>query len=241
MDQIIGVTELQRRFRAVFDDVTRNRIPYILMRGSKPQAVLIPYEEYIKYQTWERESENQRYERVMRRMQELNAHYSDEEIEADVEAAIQKCARNAAPEKRRGRQNMRVAVDTNVFISTVIKPENRVGMIVVRMRNGEYTLLYAEEMLDELVEVITRDKIWKRYELTEETVNTFVNSIVEHGEKVEVVTVLDVCRDPDDNILLALALDGKADYIVSGDKDLLELTPFQGIPIVAPAEFLAMF
>ncbi|RJP50319.1 MAG: putative toxin-antitoxin system toxin component, PIN family [Anaerolineaceae bacterium] len=136
---------------------------------------------------------------------------------------------------------MRVAVDTNVFISTVIKPENRVGMIVVRMRNGEYTLLYAEEMLDELVEVITRDKIWKRYELTEETVNTFVNSIVEHGEKVEVVTVLDVCRDPDDNILLALALDGKADYIVSGDKDLLELTPFQGIPIVAPAEFLAMF
>lgn len=114
-------------------------------------------------------------------------------------------------------------------------------MIVVRMRNGEYTLLYAEEMLDELVEVITRDKIWKRYELTEETVNTFVNSIVEHGEKVEVVTVLDVCRDPDDNILLALALDGKADYIVSGDKDLLELTPFQGIPIVAPAEFLAMF
>lgn len=136
---------------------------------------------------------------------------------------------------------MRVAVDTNVFISTVIKPENRVGMIVVRMRNGEYTLLYAEEMLDELVEVITRDKIWKRYKLTEETVNTFVNSIIEHGEKVEVVTVLDVCRDPDDNILLALALDGKADYIVSGDKDLLELTPFQGIPIVAPAEFLAMF
>jgi uncharacterized protein len=136
---------------------------------------------------------------------------------------------------------MRVAVDTNVFISTVIKPENRVGMIVVRMRNGEYTLLYAEEMLDELVEVITRDKIWKRYKLTEETVNTFVNSIIEHGERVEVVTVVDVCRDPDDNILLALGLDGKAEYIVSGDRDLLELTPFQGIPIVTPAEFLAKF
>jgi uncharacterized protein len=136
---------------------------------------------------------------------------------------------------------LRVAVDTNVFISTVIKPENRVGMIVVRMRNGEYTLLYAEEMLDELVEVITRDKIWKRYKLTEETVNTFVNSIIEHGERVEVVTVVDVCRDPDDNILLALGLDGKAEYIVSGDRDLLELTPFQGIPIVTPAEFLAKF
>ena len=49
------------------------------------------------------------------------------------------------------------------------------------------------------------------------------------------------CRDPDDNILLALALDGKADYIVSGDKDLLDLTPFQDIPILKPAEFLKMF
>ncbi|RJP50318.1 MAG: type II toxin-antitoxin system Phd/YefM family antitoxin [Anaerolineaceae bacterium] len=103
MDQIIGVTELQRRFRAVFDDVTRNRIPYILMRGSKPQAVLIPYEEYIKYQTWERESENQRYERVMRRMQELNAHYSDEEIEADVEAAIQEVRAERRARKEAGK------------------------------------------------------------------------------------------------------------------------------------------
>lgn len=103
MDQIIGVTELQRRFRAVFDDVTKNRIPYILMRGSKPQAVLIPYEEYIKYQTWERESENQRYERVMRRMQELNAHYSDEEIEADVEAAIQEVRAERRARKETGK------------------------------------------------------------------------------------------------------------------------------------------
>jgi PHD/YefM family antitoxin component YafN of YafNO toxin-antitoxin module len=103
MDQIIGVTELQRRFRAVFDDVTKNRIPYILMRGSKPQAVLIPYEDYIKYQTWERESENQRYERVMRRMQELNAHYSDEEIEADVEAAIQEVRAERRARKETGK------------------------------------------------------------------------------------------------------------------------------------------
>lgn len=136
---------------------------------------------------------------------------------------------------------MRVAIDTNVFISTVIKPESRVAMIVVRMRNGDYTLIYSEKMLDELIGVLTRDKIWKRFALTEETVNTFINSIVKHGEKVEVMTVVDVCRDPDDNILLALALDGTADYIVSGDKDLLDLTQFQNIPILKPAEFLKMF
>jgi len=88
MNQIIGVTELQRRFRAVFEDVAKNHVPYVLTRGSKPEAVLISYEEYLKYQAKERESEKERYERVMKRMQEMNAHFSDEEIEADVEAAI---------------------------------------------------------------------------------------------------------------------------------------------------------
>lgn len=89
MNQIIGVTELQRRFRAVFEDVTKNHVPYILTRGSKPQAVLIPYDEYMRYQAQKKETEDQRYERLMKRMQELNAHFSDEEVAADVEAAIQ--------------------------------------------------------------------------------------------------------------------------------------------------------
>ena len=58
---------------------------------------------------------------------------------------------------------------------------------------------------------------------------------------MSVVTLVDICRDPDDNLLLALALDGGADYIVSGDKDLLDMVSFREIPIVKPAEFLAMF
>ena len=89
MNQIIGVTELQRRFRAVFDDVTKNGIPYILMRGSKPQAVLIPYEEYVKFQKFTMEEANQKFDAMMKRMQELNGHFSDEEVEQDVEQAIQ--------------------------------------------------------------------------------------------------------------------------------------------------------
>jgi putative PIN family toxin of toxin-antitoxin system len=136
---------------------------------------------------------------------------------------------------------MKVAVDTNVFISTIIKPESHIGMIVVRMRNGDFTLLYSSQMLEEFAEVVTRDKIWKKYKLTDETFNSFVNSLTAHGERVEVVTVVDVCRDPDDNLLLSIALDGKADYIVSGDKDLLDLISFQNIPIIKPSEFLRMF
>ena len=99
MNQMIGVTELQRRFRAVFDDVTKNGTPYVLMRGSKAEAVLISYEEYVMYQTQKKETEERRYERLMKRMQELNAHFSDEEVEADVEAAIQE----VRAEKRAGK------------------------------------------------------------------------------------------------------------------------------------------
>ena len=98
MNQIIGVTELQRRFRAVFDDVTKNGVPYILMRGSKPEAVLISYEEYVKYKNFSDEEANRKFDAAMKRMQELNAKFSDEEVEADVEAAIQE----VRAEKRSG-------------------------------------------------------------------------------------------------------------------------------------------
>jgi PHD/YefM family antitoxin component YafN of YafNO toxin-antitoxin module len=93
MDQIIGVTELQRRFRAVFDDVTKNRIPYILMRGSKPQAVLIPYDEYIKYRKFTDEEADLKFDEMMKRLSVLNARIPDEEVERDVEEAIQEVRR----------------------------------------------------------------------------------------------------------------------------------------------------
>lgn len=89
MNQIIGVTELQRRFRAVFEDVTKNHVPYVLTRGSKPQAVLIPYDEYVKYMKFSDEEANRKFDKMMKRLSVLNAHFSDEEVERDVEEAIQ--------------------------------------------------------------------------------------------------------------------------------------------------------
>ncbi len=54
------------------------------------------------------------------------------------------------------------------------------------------------------------------------------------------LTSIEICRDPDDNKFLEIAIDGKADHIISGDKDLLALNPFQGIPIIKPADFIAL-
>lgn len=88
MDRIIGVTELQRRFRSVFDDVVKRKIPYILTRGSRPEAVIIPYEEYIRSLKLNEKEVLARFDAAIERMRQNNSKYSDEEVEADIEAAI---------------------------------------------------------------------------------------------------------------------------------------------------------
>jgi len=88
MHRIIGVTELQRRFRSVFDQVAKRNIPYVLTRGSRPEAVLIPYEEYLRFQALQEEQVLARFDLLITRMAEQNATVSEEEVASDVAAAI---------------------------------------------------------------------------------------------------------------------------------------------------------
>ncbi|MDY6877085.1 MAG: type II toxin-antitoxin system Phd/YefM family antitoxin [Chloroflexota bacterium] len=87
MHKIIGVTELQRRFRPVFDQVVKENIPYVLTRGSRPEAALIPYEEFLRFQALQEQHVLARFDRLVTRMAEQNAAISEEEIAADVAAA----------------------------------------------------------------------------------------------------------------------------------------------------------
>jgi prevent-host-death family protein len=87
VQKIIGVTDLQRRFKSVLDEVVRDRTPYVLARGSRPEAVLIPYDEFQKYLSW-RENVLERFNQVRRELAEHNERYSDEEIDRDIEEAI---------------------------------------------------------------------------------------------------------------------------------------------------------
>lgn len=87
MQKIIGVTELQRQFRSFFDDVVRKRTPLILTRGSRPEAVLVPYEDYLRFQQMQESEVLARFDQVWNRLAQLNASFSDDEIAADIEAA----------------------------------------------------------------------------------------------------------------------------------------------------------
>jgi prevent-host-death family protein len=89
LQQIIGVTELQRKFRSFFEGVVRKRIPLVLTRGSRPEAVLIPYEDYLRFQQMQESEVLARFDKVWDRLVELNASISDNELAADIQAARQ--------------------------------------------------------------------------------------------------------------------------------------------------------
>jgi putative PIN family toxin of toxin-antitoxin system len=131
---------------------------------------------------------------------------------------------------------MRVVVDTNVFVSILIRP-GAAFLSLVDYIDQHATILYSTETLTELIDVLRRDKFGKY--TTPEDVAAFVKWVAEAGELVTVEEPVSGSRDPKDNKFLALAVAGRADYLVSGDKDLLVLGHIGSAAIVSPAEFLA--
>jgi prevent-host-death family protein len=87
MQRIIGVTEMQRRFRSFFDEVVRKRTPLVLTRGSRPEAVLISYDDYLRFQQMQESEVLAQFERVWNRLAKVNAEFDEAEIVADIKAA----------------------------------------------------------------------------------------------------------------------------------------------------------
>jgi prevent-host-death family protein len=87
MNRVIGVTDLQRRFRPIFDQVARKGQSYILTRGSRPEAAMIPYEEFLRFQQLQESQVLARFDRLQAGMVQLNAAYREAEVEADLRAA----------------------------------------------------------------------------------------------------------------------------------------------------------
>jgi putative PIN family toxin of toxin-antitoxin system len=135
---------------------------------------------------------------------------------------------------------MRVVVDTNILVRAVIRPHGTVGPVLLRLRQGDYTLLYARSLLEELIDVLNRPRIREKYRLTDWDIQTIIGLILLRGESVTPTERIVACRDPKDDKFLEVAVTGKADVIVSGDQDLLTLDPYAGIPIVPPNAFLRM-
>jgi putative PIN family toxin of toxin-antitoxin system len=134
---------------------------------------------------------------------------------------------------------MRAVIDVNILVRALIKPDGTVGPVLRRLRDGAFTLLYSEAIPEGLLDVLSRPRIRSKYHLEESDIGTLLLLVLLRGEAVVPRRRITSCRDPLDDKLLEVAVAGQADVIVSGDLDLLVLSPFEGMPIVEPATFVA--
>jgi putative PIN family toxin of toxin-antitoxin system len=130
----------------------------------------------------------------------------------------------------------RIVWDTNVLVSAVLFPRSIPGQALRRAREMG-VLLATRELVMELRAVLARPK-FDRY-LTAEVRDEFLAAYVVEAEFVPVTEHITVCCDPKDDQVVDAAINGRATYVISGDEDLLVLTPCRGIPILRPADFLA--
>ncbi len=139
---------------------------------------------------------------------------------------------------------IRAVLDTNVVVSAVLSPQGIPAQILLAGIEKAFTFLFSPPIFTEIRRVLNYPKIARQLssrqvsnaELEELFTNLASFAVVTPGELVVDV----VAADPDDNMFLACALEGRADFLVSGDAHLLELKSHQGVVIVTPQEFLAI-
>jgi putative PIN family toxin of toxin-antitoxin system len=131
-----------------------------------------------------------------------------------------------------------VVFDTNVIISALLIKQSVARQAFDKaLQQGK--LLLSLTTLEELNNVLKRKKFDKYIHENERLL--FLATLVDKATLIEVNEIVTECRDPKDNKFLELAVSGNAICIVSGDKDLLALHPFRGIPIMTPAVFLRFY
>ena len=127
--------------------------------------------------------------------------------------------------------------DVNVMISALLFNDSVPGQAFIgALSHGR--ILVSRALVGELSRVLSRDR-FDRY-ITREERSEFLGFLIRESDLVQITETVRVCRDPKDDKVLEVAINGKATSIVTGDADLLVLNPFRGIGIVTPAQFLQL-
>ena len=129
----------------------------------------------------------------------------------------------------------RVVADTNVLVSRLILPESLPAQ-VLRQVELSSLLLFSEVTMCELADVLSRQKF--DHYVTLDDRRGLVERLAKIAEFIPIVQLVGECRDPKDDKFLEVALNGRADVIITGDNDLLALHPWRGVAIVSPADYL---
>lgn len=132
---------------------------------------------------------------------------------------------------------IRVVFDTVVFVRSLINPHSFWGKTVF-LYSDKYRLYMSKPILKEILEVLNRPEITSLFHTLKGLDKDKILEIITQSEVVEILSVPDISRDSKDNKFLATAKAAHADYLVSADKDLLDLTEYEGIKIINAEAFL---
>ncbi|HET6312630.1 MAG TPA: putative toxin-antitoxin system toxin component, PIN family [Chloroflexia bacterium] len=138
---------------------------------------------------------------------------------------------------------LRVLLDANVYISYLLAPDapGTIQQLMSAALEGRYTLLLPRELLAEMSETLSRKQALSRRTNPQER-QKLLSRFMEIAEKIDTIReeIPTVTRDRKDDYLLAYAVIGQVDYLVTGDMDLLVLDHVGPVQIVRPADFLAV-
>ena len=128
----------------------------------------------------------------------------------------------------------RIILDTNLWISFLISTDfKELENLILK---GNVILLFSNESLEEFIEVIQRPKFKKIF--SRKYVEKLLNIFDQYAELIQIQSKIEICRDPKDNFLLNMAVDGKADLLITGDKDLLVIEKIEKTKIITFQIFL---
>lgn len=135
---------------------------------------------------------------------------------------------------------LRVVLDTNQFVSSVLVRQGLPAQVLDAWRRREFLLITSPSIIAEIRSTLNYPRIRRKYPLTDNDVERLITLLEKDALAApgEIDVVGAIPADPTDEIVLACALEGQADLIVSGDHHLLDLDEYQGILIVTAREFL---
>ena len=134
---------------------------------------------------------------------------------------------------------LKVVLDTNVIISGTIMDHGATFQILKSWERGDFFTIISEPILREVEKVLHYPRIKEKRHLTELDIEAVLNVLKTYSINTPAKMKIDaIPEDPQDDKFITAAIEGEADYIVSGDRHLRDLKDYQGIPIVSPSEFL---
>lgn len=133
---------------------------------------------------------------------------------------------------------MRVVLDTNVIISATLIRGGNEDQIIRAWQRGAFELVLSPQILEEIGRALFYEKLRKFRWMTEEEIAELLQALAQGSALVSGRVKVKASRDPDDDKFLAAAVEAEAGFVVTGDRDLLDLKSYRGVRIVRPAQFL---